>query len=176
MIVFEGVSKMKHGSNYQSGDWIVHKHYGIGQIRGVEEKMISGEPAPYFRVISERSTFWVPVENSVQSEYIRPVPTAEDCQEVVEVLQRPARLMPDDFRTRKRHISEVENGDSLVDVARLVRDLWARRADKTLNGTEHRALRDLKERLLEEWSVSTGIDKSECKGRMHSLLSITCSD
>jgi RNA polymerase-interacting CarD/CdnL/TRCF family regulator len=164
MIVFEGVSKMKHGSNYQSGDWIVHKHYGIGQIRGVEEKMISGEPAPYFRVISERSTFWVPVENSVQSEYIRPVPTAEDCQEVVEVLQRPARLMP------------VENGDSLVDVARLVRDLWARRADKTLNGTEHRALRDLKERLLEEWSASTGIDKSECKGRMHSLLSITCSD
>ncbi len=167
---------MKHSSNYQNGDWIVHKHYGIGQIRGVEEKAISGQPVPYFRVKSERSTFWVPVEDSIQAEYIRPIASAEDCQRVVEVLQRPARLMADDFRKRQRYISEVEKGDSLVDVARLVRDLWARREDRTLNGTEHQALRDLKERLLEEWSASIGIDKDECKGRMHSLLSITCSD
>lgn len=167
---------MKHSSNYQSGDWIVHKHYGIGQIRGVEEKTISGQSAPYFRVKSERSTFWVSVEDSVQSTYIRPVPTPEDCQEMVEVLKRPPRSLPDDFRVRQRYITEVEQGDSLVDVARLVRDLWARRADKSLNGTERQALRNLKERLLEEWSASMGIDKSECKGRMHTLLSITSSD
>jgi hypothetical protein len=56
-------SSMAAIEQLKEGNWIVHKRYGIGQIQGVEEKEISGEPADYYRVETHNSIVWLPVDD-----------------------------------------------------------------------------------------------------------------
>jgi RNA polymerase-interacting CarD/CdnL/TRCF family regulator len=159
---------MESGTTYQRGDWIVHRHYGVGQIKGMEQRSISGETTRYCRISADNSTFWVPLE--MLDQYLRPLVTQNECQEIVHILQRPPRKMHRNFRKRQSRIREVKKSDSLLDMARLIRDLEARSTHTNLNGTEQSALRDLKRRFLSEWRTSMGYEESEAKRRLKAIL------
>ena len=62
---------MASGTTYQRGDWIVPKHYGVGQIKGVEQRSISGETTQYCRICADNSTFWVPLD--MLDQFLRPL-------------------------------------------------------------------------------------------------------
>jgi RNA polymerase-interacting CarD/CdnL/TRCF family regulator len=159
---------MESGISYQRGDWIVHKHYGVGQIKGMEKRSISGETTRYYRICAENSTFWVPLD--MLDQYLRPLVSKHECQEIVHILQRPPRKMHRNFRMRQNRIREVKKSDSPLDMARLIRDLEARSTHTNLNGTEQSALRDLKRRFLEEWRTSMGYEEGEAKKRLSAIL------
>jgi len=38
------------GSSYTKGDWIVHARYGVGQVKGMEKKLIEGEKKLFYKV------------------------------------------------------------------------------------------------------------------------------
>lgn len=159
---------MQGTTTYKRGDWIVHRNYGVGQIKGIEQKSISGKMHQYFRVHSAKSTFWVPMES--QDDYLRPLVTQNECQEIMRIFQRPPRQMHRNFRKRQTRIRAVEKGDSLLEIARLIRDLAARRLQTNLNGTERRAFRELKRRFLVEWRTSMGYNEREAQHRLNALL------
>lgn len=56
---------------YAVADWFEHTYYGIGQIKGIEAKDISGASVDYFWIQTTDSTFWVPVDR-MDSEKNRP--------------------------------------------------------------------------------------------------------
>lgn len=78
--------------------------------------------------------------------------------------------MASNHLSRRSRISTVQTANSLEEIARLLRDLWGRRAERQLNGTEERALRSLTNRLISEWSVAGDVEKSEAEDRMRDLL------
>jgi len=155
-------------TTYKHGDWIVHRNYGVGQIKGTEKRSISGETTKYVRVSSDKSTFWVPMD--MQDEYIRPLVSKSECQEILHILQRPPRKMHHNFRKRQSRIREVKKSDSPADMARLIRDLVARSSHTNLNGTERSALREIKSRFLAEWRTSMGYDEGEARKRLNAIL------
>jgi CarD family transcriptional regulator len=153
----------------REGNWIVHKRYGIGQIQGVEEKNISGEPADYYRVETHNSIVWLPVED-LNKDAFRALASPEEFEEAVDILQRPPRQMASNFNTRKKRIREVMGKNSLRAIARLVRDLWYRQTGRTLSNTEHRALRRFMKRLTAEWSVCRDIEAEEAREHVYDIL------
>lgn len=157
-----------------NNDWIVHRQYGIGQVRGREVKQISGEPEPYYRLELANGTVWVPV-NKVDNEMFRPVATEQELQMVYEILQRPARKMEGNFKLRHQRIKKVEMGDSLLELARLVRDLWSRHWGSMLSNTEQTALRRVTDRLVTEWSVCVQKDADDVRARLDDMLRSTRS-
>ncbi len=159
---------MASGITYQRGDWIVHKHYGVGQIKGMEQRSISGETMQYCRICADNSTFWVPMD--MLDQHLRPLVTKIECREIMQILQRPPRQMHRNFRQRQNRIREVQKSDSLLDMARLIRDLEARSTHTNLNGTEQSALREMKRRFLAEWRTSMGYDEGEAKKRLSAIL------
>lgn len=165
---------MNSGTTYQRGDWIVHRNYGVGQITGLEKRSISGETTRYYRVSSDKSTFWVPLD--MLDEYMRPLVTQSECREILHILQRPPRKMHRNFRKRQSRIREVKKSDSPKAIARLIRDLVARSTHTNLNGTEVSALRDLKRRFLAEWRTSMGYDEGEAKKRLNAILTFDDDD
>ena len=83
---------MKEFQSYSTGDWIVHAYYGIGQIKGVEVKCISGEESRYYKIQATGSTYWMPVDQ-MDSEALRPLATSEEMQQAIDVLQEPPMEM-----------------------------------------------------------------------------------
>lgn len=156
-------------ADYRAGDWIVHLHHGVGKIKCIEEKELGGNSTTYYKVVTNNSTLWVPLDKA-ENRWFRPLASPEEFDEVIDILRRPPREMHNNHNTRKARINSVRGGGSLEDMARLIRDLWGRRAQKRLNNTEERALRRFTDRLLREWSVCKDLDEEEARQRMQSLL------
>jgi RNA polymerase-interacting CarD/CdnL/TRCF family regulator len=154
---------------YDAGQWIVHRYHGVGEIECIEEMKPGGSPTAYYKVVTAASTVWVPLAEA-DDDLFRPLASPEEFEEVLAILQRPPRAMHQNHMNRRHLIDSVHNGNSLHEVARLLRDLWGRRAERGLNGTEEQALRQLIHRLLDEWSAMRHVDEVEAESRMRRLL------
>ena len=156
--------------NHNNGDWLVHQYHGVGQLKGREMKKIGGTESIYYRLEMEKGTIFVP-EEMFSSEWFRPVASQNTLTEVKEVLARPSKKMARNFNTRKSEIKEVMVNNSLVEIARMIRDLYGRRRRRnTLSATEDSLLRKLQNRLLAEWKVAGDLDEGEAERKMAALL------
>jgi RNA polymerase-interacting CarD/CdnL/TRCF family regulator len=153
-----------------NGDWLVHQYHGVGQLIGKEKKFIGGDENTYYRIDMEKTTLYIP-EDKLTSEWFRPVSTENTIQEMKQALGRPPKKMAQNFNTRKGRIKEVMSENSIMELARIIRDLTGRRKRRNmLSSTEDSALRKLKDRLLSEWMVATGLNETEARKRMKALL------
>lgn len=154
---------------YNPGDWIVHLHHGVGHIASIEEKELGGDTSTYYKVVTDDSTLWVPLDKA-DNRWFRPVCSREQFAEIIAILKRPPQEMHNNHLARKRRISSVKSDGSLEETARLIRDLWGRRAERQLNNTEDSALRRFTERLLREWAVCMDLDEDQARERMQEIL------
>ena len=163
---------MKESSLYGDGEWIVHAHYGVGQIKGVEVKAISGEETRYFKVKTRDSIFWVPVDQ-IDSELLRPVSAPEDIQKAIATLRKAPQEMSSNYKTRQSRIQRVRQRNTPRAIARLIRDLRARKREKgILNSTERSAFRTLKKRLVHEWAVVADAETDDVASKLDDLLAL----
>lgn len=154
---------------FSKGDWIVHLHYGVGQIKKIEKKRLGDKKASYYMAKTANSTFWVPVENP-DAERVRPIASKYKMRLAIKTLKEPPIPLSDDHNERKRHINEVRLEISLISVAKLVRDLLARQAATRLNPSEEKALDHFSDNLLLEWSVSMGLDMEKVHTKYQEVL------
>jgi len=155
---------------YTEGDWIVHAHYGIGQIKCVEVKGISGEKVSYFRIEATDSTFWMPVDH-MDGEMSRPVSSQQEFQKALTVLKNPPQEMSSSHIERQSRIKRVRLENSPQDIARLIRDLRARQRDKgILSQNERSAFTSLKQQLVEEWTIVSGTQPEKIALQVDKLL------
>ena len=161
---------MESSHDYSKEDWLVHAHYGIGQVRGIEVKGISGDDVEYYRIKTNDCTFWMPVEK-IDSQLVRPVSSIEEIRGVIAILQRPPKEMSPDHYVRKNRIRSVQRQNEHEELARLVRDLQARQRDQgKYNLDEYKVIQTLKQRLVEEWSVVTGKDEKQIASSIDELI------
>jgi RNA polymerase-interacting CarD/CdnL/TRCF family regulator len=161
---------MEETHDYSKGDWIVHAYYGIGKIKGIEVKCISGEESRYYKIQATDSTYWMPVDQ-IDSEALRPLATSEEMEQAIDVLQDPPKEMSSNQNTRKGRIKRVQLQNKPKSVARLVRDLQARQKEKgTLNQNERTAFSVLKQQLIEEWAIVSGLNSETVASELDALL------
>jgi RNA polymerase-interacting CarD/CdnL/TRCF family regulator len=111
----------------------------------------------------------VPLDKA-ENRWFRPVSSRDEFKEIIEILQRPPQEMHNNHLARKRRINSVKSDGSLEETARLIRDLWGRRAERQLNNTEETALRSFTDRFLREWAVCMDVDEEEARERMQAIL------
>lgn len=161
---------MKEFQSYSKGEWIVHAFYGIGQIKGVEVKCISGEESRYYKIQATDSTYWMPVDQ-MDSEALRPLATSEEMQQAIDVFLEPPKEMSSNQNVRKGRIRRVQLQNKPQSVARLVRDLQARQKEKgILNQNERTAYGVLKQQLIEEWALVSGWNSKKAALELDALL------
>lgn len=156
---------------YSVKDWLVHTVLGVGQIKAIEAKRISGAKVQYFRVETTKCTFWIPIDR-VNGKELRPLSSPAEIQLAIAILRRSPKAMSSDHRIRKSEIYRVQLKYLPEESARLIRDLQARQREKgELSLDEGNAMRTLKERLVEEWSTVTGEEQDTVTERINDLLS-----
>jgi len=143
---------MAKSTTYSKGAWIVHHYYGVGQVKGIEKKVLDGNKISYYKVQTRNSMYWIPVDMEDNTR-LRPLSSKEDIKKISRILSRKPTEMDPDHMQRKRVIRDVLAEGSLLDMARLIRDLSSRQTIKKLNPTEEDALKRFRDRLVREWSV-----------------------
>lgn len=160
---------LQNGQDYAKGDWIVHLYHGVGQIKGVVKKQLSGKEKRYYRVKTHNSIIFIPVKKA-DNNRIRPLTPKSEFMKALKVLERPPREMSSNHNTRKKVIREAKIDGSVEPILRIVRDLTFRQHDSKLNTTEKRALNRLKDRLMHEWSACMQIEVEEARENLERRL------
>ncbi len=162
---------MSNSTNtFTTGDWIVHRHHGIGQIKNTRTSCISGEPTTYYELETADSTIWIPKEQ-LGDDMLRPIISRSAMDEVIAVFLRAPQKMATNFNIRKNKLYKVLRDGAPMEMARLVRDLRARQQRRgSLSNTEQQVLRSVTRRLVNEWAVCMNVSAENVQERIGQLM------
>lgn len=156
-------------TQFSNGDWIVHLHYGVGQVKKIERKQMGDSKSSYYRVETPISTFWVPVD-APDAARVRAVSSKYKMRKALNILKESPVTLAEDHNERKRQINEAMAEISIDAGAQLLRDLSARQAVHKLNPTEEKALDLFIHNFVLEWSVATDTDIEKIRERFQDVL------
>ena len=159
-------------NEYAPGDWVVHRRHGPGQIESLEEKVVGETKSTYFKIRTHSVTVWLPAEK-MNGEWLRPIASSADFRQASEVLSSPPQPMSDNLNNRKNRINNLGTNDAPIEVAELLRDLWAlKKKKKTLSQGEEEALRRFTNSFVAEWSLSLELPIEVAKQQFEGMLQI----
>jgi len=154
---------------YSTGDWIVHAQYGVGQVKGIEKKVLEGEKKLFFKVKTFDSVYWLSVVRT-DVEYIRPITSEHQIRRALTIIRRPPKELPENHTQRNKAISDTLNDPSLYAKARMIRDLNGKQQESKLNFTEEDAFLKMKKQLLNEWAVVKEMDHNVLEEKLDKAL------
>jgi RNA polymerase-interacting CarD/CdnL/TRCF family regulator len=154
---------------YSTGDWIVHAHYGVGQVKGIEKKVLEGEKKLFFKVKTFDGVYWLSVVKT-NVEYIRPITSEHQIKRALTIIRRPPKQLSENHSQRNKAISDALNDPSIYAKARMIRDLNGKQQESRLNFTEEDAFLKMKKQLLNEWSVVQDIDRKVLEEKLDKAL------
>jgi RNA polymerase-interacting CarD/CdnL/TRCF family regulator len=159
----------KFTPKYSLGDRVVHYNYGVGKIDGIERKPLNGLEVECFKVKTEFGVYWFPKDSS-NNPRIHPVASQELIQDAIEILQSAPEDLEIDSVQWKERIDDVKMEGDFLAISRLVRDLAALKNRNQLNITQTQALKNLKDRLIGEWSASLDVTAASIRSKIRAYL------
>lgn len=136
---------------YLVGDKVVHPMHGAGVIEGITEERISGRKASYyvFRMPVGGLVLKIPTENC-GSIGVRSLSSVEQIDEVLDRIPEMDAEMTANWNHRYReNMQRIKSGD-LLEVARVIKGLMWRDAQRGLSNGERKMLHTAKQILISE--------------------------
>ena len=156
-------------NTYSKGDWIVHAHYGVGQVREMEKKELEGEKRIFHRVATFDGEYWLSV-SATDVKYIRPIASEYQIKRALIIVRKTPEELPESHTQRGKMISDAIKDPSLYTKARMIRDLNRREQEARLNFAEENALVRMKKHFLDEWSVIKKTDRKILEEKLEKAL------
>ena len=156
-------------NTYSKGDWIVHAHYGVGQVKGIEKKELDGEKKVFFRVKTFEGVYWLSVVRT-DVEYIRPITSEHQIRRALTIIRKPPEKLPENHTKRNKMIIEALKDPALYPKARMIRDLNGKQQESKLNFTEEDAFLKMKKQLINEWSIVKDTDRDVLEEKLEKAL------
>ncbi len=154
---------------YKVGEWIVHANYGVGKITGTERKTLDGKEYKYLIVEALNCKYWLPV-NKTDVDHVRPLSSRANFEKALSLIKRKPEILAKDYKARAKQIAERLSNCSLIEQARLIRDLSGRRLRKKSNVSDDDVFYRIQKRFIDEWVVATDIDRIEAEKQLEEAL------
>jgi CarD family transcriptional regulator len=142
-------------ATFRIGDRAVYPAHGVAEIVAIESKEIAGHRRDFYvlRVVHSEMKLMIPCDGADRAG-LRNVVSAEMVAEVFDVLRSAdVAVKPGPWNRRFREYTELVNSGSLVEVAKVFRDLWRIRPDRELSYGERRLLEQSKSLLVAELAL-----------------------
>ncbi|MFO0610335.1 MAG: CarD family transcriptional regulator [Polyangiales bacterium] len=159
-------------SSFQVGDKAVHPAHGLGEVTAIENRMAGGNDALYYvlKILESGMRVMVPTR-AADAVGLRGVMSPEEAERVLEVFstrEKPVGTGP--WNRRLRAYTELLKSGSPVEVARVLRDLYAvkLRHEKELSYGERRLMDQARALLLKELALATGSDEKSVERAIES--------
>jgi len=145
------------------GDIVVYPAHGVAEIEAIEEREISGTKMTFFilKILDSEMTVMVPVSN-VNNVGIRSLVDEKGIIKVVGILhEKDVTIDNQTWNRRYREYMDKIKSGSLFEIAEVLRDLSVLKRGKDLSFGERKMYDTAKNLILNEISISKGIEKSE---------------
>lgn len=155
--------------NFQVGDKVIHRTYGLGEIVEIEKKVIRDHPTDCYVVLTSNLMIWVPIDDPSQNSLRTPA-MPDEFTGYFAILTAPGEeLLEDRLLRRDQLMNQLKDGQ-LGSICRVVRDLTHFKRRKKLNDQEKAILERAQNSLLAEWTYSLGVTPDQAQQAMTQLL------
>jgi RNA polymerase-interacting CarD/CdnL/TRCF family regulator len=154
---------------FQIGDKVIHCTFGLGEIVGIEEKIIHDQLTNCYVVRINDMKTWIPIDDQQQHTLRLPTPP-EEFERLSAILTRPGETLPEDRIQRKNQLLTQIRDGQLASICSVVRDLTTFKSSKKLNEQESSILERAVNSLLTEWTYSLGIPLPQARLELTNLL------
>ncbi len=149
-------SKAKNGIIFKVGEKVVYPAHGVGVIDSIENKVVSGTERQFYmlRILDGDMTIMIPTEN-VESVGLRRVIGKDMVNKVYKILrEKKVEIDQQTWNRRYREYTEKIKTGSVLEIAKVLRDLFVLKGDKELSFGERKMLDTARNLLVKELSIA----------------------
>jgi CarD family transcriptional regulator len=142
---------------FKIGEKVVYPGHGVGIIERMQIKVVSGREQKFYmlRILDTDMTIMIPTDN-VTSVGIRPVIGREMVAKVYRILRtKKIEVDQQTWNRRYREYTEKIKTGSVLEIAKVLRDLFVIKADKELSFGERKMLDTARNLLVKELSIAS---------------------
>ncbi len=147
---------------FQVGDMVMHWNYGLGQITGIEERMVMGKSQLYYELRIKDLNIWVPVDN-LAGDRMRPPTSARSFKKLLVTLSTSAEELSEDRHERKVQLHSKMSDGTAESICCVLRDLTNREQKRPLNDDDKTILQKARTMLLREWEYSLRVPAAKAE-------------
>jgi len=142
---------------FRSGEKVVYPGHGVGVIEGLQAKNVSGLQRKFYmlRILESEMTIMIPTEN-VSTAGLRPIISKDMVNKVYRILRtKKVEVDQQTWNRRYREYSERIKTGSVLEIAKVLRDLFVLKADKELSFGERKMLDTARNLLVKELALAS---------------------
>lgn len=157
---------------FKVGDNAVYPSHGVGIIKRIEEKVISGKKKSFYvlQVIENGMTIMVPTDNTA-GVGLRALVSQQEVDEVFGILRdKQVKIDRTTWNRRYREYMEKIKTGSVREIAEVLRNLYLLKNSKDLSFGEKKMFDTAKSLLVREISMSNRLSESEVEAELTKAL------
>ena len=158
--------------SFKVGDNAVYPAHGVGVIKRIDEKVISGKKKSFYvlQVIENGMTIMVPTDNTA-SVGLRALVSNKEVEDVYSILRdKSAKIDRTTWNRRYREYMEKIKTGSVKEIAEVLRNLYLLKNSKDLSFGEKKMFETAKNLLVKEISMSNSRSEAEVEAEVTRAL------
>jgi CarD family transcriptional regulator len=155
--------------DFRVGDPVVHWTYGIGEIVGMEERILEGRKTLYYVVKIQSFSIYVPVDGKAISR-LRPPTTKREFSKLFNILSGSGESLSEDRFERKIQLHKELADGSAENLCHVIRNLTSFSQKKQLNDDDRSIMNRAWTSLVGEWGFSMAVPPTQVEADLRRLL------
>ena len=164
-------SPLKSTSNFRVGDNVVYPSHGVGQITSEESQVVAGTEVNVYVISFAKDKMILRVPKSRATKIgLRHLSSNKELTKAVSVLKGRPEISKEMWSRKAQKFEAKIYSGSVISIAEVVRDLH-RDVDSPDRSYSEKVIYDLAlDRLINEYSVATGLDRDAARNKILSIL------
>ncbi|MCR4287658.1 MAG: CarD family transcriptional regulator [Deltaproteobacteria bacterium] len=158
--------------SFKTGELAVYPAHGVGLITGVESRDVSGVNRCYYiiKVLDTDAIIMVPVDNA-ETVGLRKVVTRSMVPKVYQILKDKNTILDNQtWNRRYRDYTDKIKSGCVMEVAKVLRDLYYLKFDKELSFGERKMFDTAKNLLVKELSIARKTKEAKIEEELYRIL------
>ncbi len=159
--------------SFKTGELAVYPAHGVGMIVGVECRDVSGVGKHFYilKILDTEATIMIPIETA-SNVGLRKVVKKSMVPKIYEILKNRKEIILDNqtWNRRYRDYTDKIKSGCVMEVAKVLRDLYMLKFDKELSFGERRMLDTAKNLLVKELSIAKNIKEEKVEEELYRIM------
>ena len=162
----------KAESLFKVGEKVVYPAHGVGVIQSIQTRVVSGTEKTFYmlRILDSDMTIMIPTEN-VDSVGLRRVIGRERVTKVYKILrEKRVEIDQQTWNRRYREYTEKIKTGSVLEIAKVLRDLFVLKGDKELSFGERKMLDTARNLLVKELAIAKSFSEEKIMEELRTIF------
>jgi CarD family transcriptional regulator len=163
---------LKLSAEFKVGEKVVYPAHGVGIIESLQVRNVSGTQKKFYmlRIVDSEMTIMIPTEN-VQTVGLRRIIGKDMVSKVYKILrEKKVEVDQQTWNRRYREYTEKIKTGSVLEIAKVLRDLFVLKADKELSFGERKMLDTARNLLVKELAIARSFPEEKIMEELKTIF------